>query len=297
MDASLRQTAWGAAGASDLYRCCIMDTTPTTMLHDSVSMPMHGLGVFKTKDGDEVRNAVTWAIEDGYRLIDTATVYENERGVGEAIAASGVPRSEIFVTTKVWNSEQGYEATLAAMSASLDRLAMEYVDLYLIHWPVPEKTAETWRALEHLVEEGLTRAIGVSNFEPHHLDQLMADATTPPSVNQVELHPTLQQKDVREANAAIGCLTQAWSPLKRGQILTDPTIQAIATSLDVTPAQVVIRWDLQSGIATIPKSVRRHRIRENADVFGFSLDDEQMAAVEGLDSGDRTGPHPDHIDF
>jgi len=274
-----------------------MDTTPTAMLHDSVPMPMHGLGVFKAKDGDEVRNAVTWAIEDGYRLIDTASVYENERGVGEAIAASGVPRTEIFVTTKVWNSEQGYETSLAAMSASLDRLDMDYVDLYLIHWPVPDKTAQTWRAMEHLVNEGLTRAIGVSNFEPHHLDQLMVDATTAPSVNQVELHPSLQQKGVRDADTAIGCLTQAWSPLKRGRMLADPTIRAIATSLGVTPAQVMIRWHLQSGIAVIPKSVHQHRIHENANVFGFSLDDEQMAAVDGLDSGDRVGPHPDHIDF
>ncbi len=203
----------GDHGATERYRFGI-NTPPTTMLHDSVPMPMHGLGVFRSKDGDEVRNAVTWAIEDGYRLVDTAAIYENETGVGEAIAASGAAREDIFVTTKLWNTEQGYETSLAAMSASLDKLAMEYVDLFLIHWPVAEKTAETWRAMEHLQSEGLTRAIGVSNFEPNHLEQLMAGATVAPSVNQVELHPNLQQEDVRAANTAVGCITQAWSPLK-----------------------------------------------------------------------------------
>lgn len=260
-------------------------------------MPMHGLGVFRTKDGDEVRNAVTWAIEDGYRLIDTATIYENETGVGEAVAGSGVPREEIFVTTKLWNTEQGYETTLAAMSASLDRLGMEYVDLYLVHWPVAEKTEETWRAMEHLQSEGFTKAIGISNFEPHHLEQLMASANVAPSINQVELHPNLQQHDVRAANTEVGCLTQAWSPLKQAEVLLDPTIGRIASELDVTQAQVVIHWQLQSGIATIPKSVKKHRIHENGDVFGFSLSEGHMAAIAALDSGDRIGPHPDHRDF
>jgi diketogulonate reductase-like aldo/keto reductase len=267
------------------------------MLHDAVPMPMHGLGVFQTKDGDEVREAVTWAIEDGYRLVDTATIYKNETGVGEAIAASGIPRQDIFVTTKLWNSEQGYDTTLAAMSVSLDKLGMDYVDLYLIHWPVDELTSDTWSAMEHLQSEGLTRAIGISNFEPHHLDLLMAGAHVAPSVNQVELHPSLQQRHIRKANAAVGCLTQAWSPLKRGQLLTDRTIVGIADELGVTPAQVMIRWQLQSGIATIPKSVRRQRIHENGDVFGFSLSEAHMAAVAGLDSDDRVGPHPDHRDF
>jgi diketogulonate reductase-like aldo/keto reductase len=258
---------------------------------------MHGLGVFQTKDGDEVRAAVTWAIEDGYRLVDTAAIYKNESGVGEAIAASGIPREDIFVTTKLWNTEQGYETTLAAMSASLEKLGMEYVDLYLIHWPVAEKTAETWRAMEHLRSEGLTRAIGISNFEPHHLDQLMTSADVAPSVNQVELHPNLQQHEIRAANTIVGCLTQAWSPLKQAQVLADPTIVAIASELDVTAAQVVIHWQLQSGIATIPKSVKEHRIHENGDVFGFSLSDAQMDEMATLDSGDRIGPHPDNRDF
>ena len=274
-----------------------MNQRPHAQLHDSIEMPMHGLGVFQTKDGDEVRNAVTWAIEDGYRLIDTAAIYRNETGVGQAIAAVEVPREDIFVTTKLWNSEQGYENALAAMSASLKKLKMDYVDLYLVHWPVPDKTAETWRAMEHLQSEGLARAIGISNFEPHHLEQLMVAANVAPSVNQVELHPNLQQHHIRDANEAVGCLTQAWSPLKQAQVLEDATILGIAGSLGVTPAQVVIRWQLQSGIATIPKSVKQSRIRENVDVFDFDLTDDHMTAMATLDSGDRIGPHPDHRDF
>lgn len=275
----------------------VMNSSPTTLLHDSVEMPMHGLGVFQTKEGEEVRDAVTWAIEDGYRLIDTAAIYRNEGGVGEAIAASGLPREDIFVTTKLWNTEQGFGTALGAMSASLDRLGMEYVDLYLIHWPIAEKTEDTWRAMEHLLAEGVTRAIGISNFQPRHLDQLMAAANVAPAVNQVELHPNLQQTAIRAAGTAVGCVTQAWSPLKQGQVLSDPTIEQIATELGATPAQVVIRWQLQSGVATIPKSVHEHRIRENRDVFAFSLTEDQMAAMESLDTGDRIGPHPDHRDF
>jgi diketogulonate reductase-like aldo/keto reductase len=274
-----------------------MTNIPTTTLHENVEMPMHGLGVFKAGDGDEVRDAVTWAIEDGYRLIDTAAIYRNETGVGRAIASSGVPRSDLFVTTKLWNTDQGYESSLTALSASLERLSMDYVDLYLIHWPVADKTEETWRAMEHLQAEGLTRAIGISNFEPHHLDQIMAAADVAPSVNQVELHPHLQQHDIRTANSEIGCVTQSWSPLKQGQLLTDPTIVDIAAEHSVTPAQVAIRWQLQSGLAIIPKSVTEERIRENRDVFGFALAEDQMASIALLDSDDRVGPHPDHRDF
>jgi len=266
-------------------------------LHGSVSMPMLGLGVYQAGEGSEVRDAVTWAIEDGYRLIDTAAIYENEVGVGDAMAASGVPREDIFVTTKLWNTEQGYDTALRAMSASLGRLGLDHVDLYLIHWPVQEKTAETWRAMEHIRNEGLARAIGVSNFEPHHLEHLMVDASVAPAVNQVELHPNLQQRAIRSANTALGCLTQAWSPLKQAQVLADPTIVKIAAERGVTPAQVVIRWQLQLGIATIPKSVTKSRIHENADVFGFSLSSDQMVEMEELDSGDRVGPDPDNRDF
>ncbi len=263
-------------------------------LHETVEMPMLGLGVYRARDGGEVRDAILTAIEDGYRLIDTATNYRNEAGVGEAIRSCGLPRSEIFVTTKLQYFDLGYDSALAAMDTSLERLGLDYVDLYLIHWPEPEKNKDSWQALEHLQTEGLTRAIGVSNFEPHHLDQLMTHASVAPSVNQVELHPHLQQLEVRAANSAIGCVTQAWSPLKKGDVLTDPTIGAIATELGVTPAQVVIRWELQSSIATIPKSVNKRRIRENGDVFGFALTDDHMNAIMALDRDDRIGPHPDY---
>jgi len=183
------------------------------------------------------------------------------------------------------------------LSESLERLGMDYVDLYLIHWPVPDKTADTWKAMEHLQAEGLARAIGISNFEPHHLDQLMAGASVGPAVNQVELHPHLQQAEVRAANAAVGCLTQSWSPLKQGQITTDATIVGISSELEVTPAQIAIRWQIQSDVAVIPKSVTEERIRENRDVFHFNLTEEHMASIAALDIGDRVGPHPDHRDF
>jgi diketogulonate reductase-like aldo/keto reductase len=274
-----------------------MTIAPTTTLHDNVEMPMHGLGVFKAGEGDEVRNAVTWAIEDGYRLIDTAAIYRNEAGVGDAVSSAGVPRDDLFITTKLWNTEQGYESTLAAMSASLKKLDMDHVDLYLVHWPVAEKTEETWRAMEHLKSEGLARAIGISNFEPHHLDQLVAGANVAPAVNQVELHPNLQQHEIRAANVRIGCVTQSWSPLKQGKLLAEPTIAGIASELGVTPAQVAIRWQLQSRIAVIPKSTTAARIRENRDVFAFTLTEDQMTSIGSLDIGDRIGPHPDHRDF
>ena len=274
-----------------------MNHPMTATLHGSVEMPMHGLGVFKASDGDEVINAVHWALEDGYRLIDTASIYRNEDGVGEGIRRAGLPREEVFVTTKLWNSDQGYDTALKAFDDSLERLGLEYVDLYLLHWPKPDLTADSWRALEHLQEQGKARAIGVSNFEPHHLDQLMTAANVAPSVNQVELHPHLQQHDVRVAGEAIGVVPQAWSPIKQGRVLDDPTIVSIADALGVSPAQVVFRWQLQEGIATIPKSVTRERIASNGDVFSFQLDDDQMDAMRSLDRGDRIGPHPDHIDF
>lgn len=274
-----------------------MDDQPTALLHDTVEMPLFGLGVFLTEDGEEVRNAVTWALEAGYRLVDTAAVYRNESGVGEALHNSGLPRDDVFITTKVWNTDQGYETTLRACEASLERLGLEYVDLYLIHWPKPALTRDTWRALEHLQREGKARAIGVSNFEPHHLEALTANAEVAPAVNQIELHPHLQQPALRAACAEIGTVVQAWSPLKRGRVLDEPTIVQIAETHGATPAQVVLRWQLQSGISTIPKSIRRNRIRENGDVFGFTLEPEEIAEIAALDRGERIGPHPDHIDF
>ncbi|MGI9666040.1 MAG: aldo/keto reductase [Acidimicrobiia bacterium] len=274
-----------------------MNHPMTTSLHGTVEMPMHGLGVFQTKDGDEVIDAVTWALEDGYRLIDTAAIYRNEAGVGEAIRRSSLDRSEIFVTTKLWNNEQGYESGLAALDKSLDRLGLDYVDLYLIHWPKPHLTEDSWRAMETLREAGKTRAIGVSNFHPAHLDQLMANAHVAPSVNQIELHPHLQQGAVRSATEAIGAVPQAWSPLKQARVLDEPALVAIGEELDVTPAQVVLRWQLQEGISTIPKSVTRSRITTNGDVFSFSLDDAQMDRIRALNLDERIGPDPDNFDF
>ncbi len=270
-----------------------MNHPMTTMLHDTVEMPMHGLGVFQTSDGDEVINAVTWAIEAGYRLIDTAAIYRNEAGVGEAVKSAGVPREELFVTTKLWNDKQGYESGIAALDASLERLGMDYVDLYLVHWPIASKITDSWRALEKLQSDGLARAIGVSNFHGPQLDALMAKASVAPSVNQIELHPNLQQRTVVAANDRFGIITQAWSPLKQGRVLQDETLVRIAEANGVSTAQVVLRWQLQSGIATIPKSVSKERIIENGDVFTFSLLDDDLAAIAALDSGDRIGPNPD----
>lgn len=265
----------------------------TTLLHGAVEMPMHGLGVFQADDGDEVTNAVTWAIEGGYRLIDTAAIYKNEAGVGRAVMMSDVPRDDLFITTKLWNTEQGYESGMRALRSSLERLAMDYVDLYLIHWPMASKIDDSWKALEKLQADGYARAIGVSNFHGPQIDALMAGASVAPSVNQVELHPSLQQRDVISANNAIGAVTQAWSPLKQGRVLDDETLVRIGRAHGVTPAQVVLRWQLQSGIATIPKSVRKDRIVENGDVFGFTLTDDDLASVRSMDNGDRIGPNPD----
>jgi len=257
-------------------------------------MPLLGLGVYQAREGEEVQRVVRWAIESGYRLIDTAANYNNEEGVGEAVRSSGLERSELFITTKLRWADHGYETALAALNFSLARLGLDYVDLYLIHWPEPEKNEDSWRALEQLQQRGFTRAIGVSNFEPHHLDKLMTHAEVTPSVNQVELHPYLQQQGVRAANDEIGCTTQAWSPLMQGQILNDPAISLIATELGVSSAQVVIRWQLQLGISTIPKSIRRGMISQNADVYGFSLSDDHMSRIGMLDKDHRVGPHPDH---
>lgn len=265
----------------------------TTTLNDGVVMPMHGLGVFQTEEGDEVANAVTWALEAGYRHIDTASIYRNEEGVGRAISASEIERDQVFVTTKVWNSDQGYERTLGAFDASLNRLGMDYVDLYLIHWPIPDLTADTWRAMEKLKSDGLTRSIGVSNFEPEHLDQLFAAADVVPTVNQVELHPHLQQRALREFCGANDIRVEAWSPLKRGAALDDQAIVQIAERLGRTSAQVILRWQMQCGIITIPKSVHKSRIIENADVFNFELTDDDMERMASCDRDDRFGPHPD----
>ncbi|MEU7073245.1 aldo/keto reductase [Streptomyces narbonensis] len=271
-------------------------TVPTVKLNNGVEIPQLGFGVFQVPD-DETAAAVTTALETGYRSIDTAAIYGNETGVGRALAASGLPREELFVTTKLWNADQGYDATLRAFDAGLAKLGLDYVDLYLIHWPTPARDLyrDSWRALERLAEEGRIRAAGVSNFQPGHLARLTDGAKLVPAVNQVELHPGLQQAELRAFHAEHGIATEAWSPLAQGAVLDDRVIGDLAARHGKSPAQVVLRWHLQLGNIVIPKSVTPTRIRENLDVFDFALTDEEMGAVAALDRDLRTGPHPDEL--
>lgn len=266
---------------------------PTVTLNNGIEMPRLGFGVFQVPD-DETRAAVSTALEAGYRSIDTAAVYGNERGTGQALADSGIARDELFVTTKLWNSEQGYDSTLAAFDASLDKLGLDHVDLYLIHWPTPAKDTylDTWRAFEEIYASGRARAIGVSNFLPEHLERVVAAGGTVPAVNQVELHPALQQRDIQAANAAHGVVTEAWSPLAQGSLLSEDTLTRIADRLGRTPAQVVLRWHLQQGRVVIPKSVTPSRIAENIALFDFELTGDDLAAVDALERDGRVGPHP-----
>ncbi|WP_286885273.1 aldo/keto reductase [Aneurinibacillus sp. UBA3580] len=268
-----------------------------TTLHNGVRMPWLGLGVYKTQEGEEVEQAVKAAIEIGYRSIDTAALYHNERGVGNAIKMCGVPREELFITTKVWNSHQGYDATLRAFEESRQKLGLEYLDLYLIHWPVKEKYKDTWRAFEKLYEDGLVRAIGVSNFHVHHLKDLLMDARIIPMVNQVEFHPRLTQKELLRFCKEKGIQMEAWSPLMRGRLLDDPVLNKIGRKYGKTPAQVILRWDLQHGVVTIPKSVHAERIAANADIFDFTLTDEEMNQIDGLNRNERSGQDPDNFQF
>jgi len=267
------------------------------VLHNGVQMPWVGLGVYKVKEGEEVRSAVRTALEVGYRHVDTAAFYENEEGVGQAIRESGIPREQVFVTTKVWNTDQGYETTLKAFDASLKKLGFDYVDLYLVHWPVKGKYKETYKALEKLYKDGYVRAIGVSNFQIHHLQDVLADCEIKPMVNQVEYHPRLTQKELQAFCRENGIQLEAWSPLMRGEILTEPTIVEIGKKYGKTPAQVVLRWDLQHGVVTIPKSVTPARIKENANLFDFSLTAEEMKQIDALNLNKRIGADPDNFNF
>ncbi|MDA3950469.1 MAG: aldo/keto reductase [Spirochaeta sp.] len=274
-----------------------MNVQKTVTLNNGVEMPIFGLGVFKAESGDETANAVRWAIEAGYTAIDTASYYDNEESVRRGIRESGVPRKNVFITTKAWNTEQGYDKTLAAFDESMRKLGLDYLDLYLVHWPITDTYKETWKAFEKLYADKRVRAIGVSNFEPHHLDDLIASASVRPTINQVELHPYLQQRAVREACARHKIHVTAWSPIARAKVLEDETIKAIATAHGKSPVHVTLRWELQHGIITIPKSVKQERIRDNVNVFDFSLTDEEMAQIDALDQGNagRIGPHPDKI--
>lgn len=268
----------------------------TTTLHNGVKMPWLGLGVWKAEEGAEVQKAVKAAIKAGYKAIDTAAIYKNEEGVGQAIKDSGISRNELFVTTKVWNTEQGYNTTLHAFDESRKKLGLDYVDLYLIHWPVKGEYKDTWRALEKLYQNGDVRAIGVSNFHQHHLEDLFTDCEIKPMVDQVECHPKLSQKPLLEFCKKNKIQMEAWSPLMQGQIVTDPIIVKLADKYDKSPAQIVIRWDLQNGIVTIPKSVKEHRIIENASVFDFDLFPEDMKAIDDLNEDKRVGTNPEKYD-
>ncbi|MBT2603199.1 aldo/keto reductase [Peribacillus frigoritolerans] len=269
----------------------------TITLHNGVKMPQLGFGVFKVKNGSETVESVKKAVEVGYRAIDTAAIYENEEGVGQAIRECGVPREELFITSKVWNTEQGYETTLKAFEDSLNRLGLEYLDLYLIHWPGKDKYLETWRALEKLYKDGKVKSIGVSNFHVHHLENLLANSEVKPVVNQIELHPLLTQVEIRDYCAKHEIKVESWSPLGRGNLLEEPTINHIAKKHGKSPAQVLIRWHLQHDLVVIPKSVTPSRIKENAQVFDFSLSLNEMNQIDALNKNERFGSNPDELLF
>jgi len=267
---------------------------PSLVMNDGRSIPQIGLGVWQVPD-DVATDACLAALECGYRHIDTAALYYNEEGVGRAIAACGLPRKELFITTKVWNTDQGYDATMRAFDLSLSKLGLDYVDLYLIHWPTPGRDlyADTWRALVDLRADGRAASIGVSNFHEAHIRRVVAETGEVPAINQVELHPWLPQREVRAVDAEFGILTEGWSPLGSGRLIDDPILQGIADRHGVTTAQVMIRWQIQLGNVVLPKSVTPARIRSNIDVFGFSLDAEDLVLIDSLASGQRTGPDPD----
>lgn len=263
-------------------------------LNDGHLMPQVGLGVWQSP-ADTTADTVATAIEAGYLAIDTASAYRNEAGVGEGVRRSGVARDKLFITTKLWNENQGHDAALAAFDKSLERLGLDYVDLYLIHWPAPAQDLylDSWKALVRLREEGRARSIGVSNFQIPHLERIIGETGVTPAVNQIELHPRFQQAELRAYHAETGIITTSWSPLGQGKLLEDPVIAGIAAKHGKTPAQVIIRWHVDLGLTVIPKSVTPARIVSNLDVFGFSLDPADLAAMEGLHAADgRIGPDP-----
>ncbi len=276
-----------------------MDLQSTKKLANGVEMPIFGLGVYKMTEPQETVEAITKALQVGYRAIDTAALYYNEEQVGEAIRHSGVPREEIFVTTKVWNTDQGYDNTLRAFEVSLKKLGMDYIDLYLTHWPVEGKYPETYRAIERLYEEKLIRVPGVSNHHEQHLTEVLKVAQTPPMVNQVEAHPYLSQEPLRVFCKEHGIAVTAWSPLGRGGVLHDEAIVQVGEKHGKSPAQVVLRWHIQNDILVIPKSVTPSRIEENANIFDFELTPEDMKVLNGLNRNKRFGQNPEnfHFDF
>lgn len=274
-----------------------MGLTDSATLHNGVKMPYFGLGVYQADEGNEVEKAVKAALAHGYRSIDTAAFYENERGVGKAVKESGIPREEIFITTKVWNNDQGYESTLQAFEKSRQKLDVDYVDLYLIHWAVKGKYKETWKALEYLYREKKVRAIGVSNFQIHHLEDLMQDCEIKPMVNQVELHPKLTQRELLAFCQKHDIQVEAWRPLMRGKFFDHPTLVSLSEKYNKTVAQIILRWNIQQKIVTIPKSVREERIKENANIYDFQLTDEEMASITAMNENLRLGADPDNFNF
>lgn len=274
----------------------------TITLNNGIEMPRLGLGVFRVEDSEELIKAVRAAIKNGYRSIDGAAIYGNEEAMGEGIRQgikeAGISREDLFITSKVWNADLGYEETIAAYEASLKRIGVDYLDLYLIHWPVEGKYKEAWKALEYLYKEGRVKAIGVSNFQVHHIQDLLADAEIKPVINQVELHPYLSQQKVREFCRENDIQVEAWSPLMAGNgLLENEILKEIANKYNKTAAQVVLRWDLQSQIVTIPKSTNERRLTENIDIFDFNLSDDDMDKIDSLNKDLRVGPDPDNFDF
>ena len=275
-----------------------MPDIPTVTLHDEVPIPQLGFGVFQIPSGD-TEEVVTQALEAGYRHIDTAAIYGNEEGVGAAIRASGIPREELFVTTKLWNADQGDEEAREALALSLERLGLDHVDLYLIHWPMPdaERIVETWKTFEDFLDDGRARAIGVSNFRIDDLEVLAEETDVRPAINQVELHPAFQQAELRRYHRGHGIATEAWAPLAQGGLLEDPTLTEIAAAHGKSTAQVILRWHLQIGNVVIPKSATPERIRENIDLFDFELDGGQMDEIAALDRNERAFGDPDTFDL
>lgn len=275
----------------------ITDLQGTFALHNGVEMPYFGLGLYLSKDGQEVINAVKWALEAGYRHLDTASIYDNEEGVGRGIKEGPVKREDVFAVSKVWNSDQGYDNTLMAFDDSLKRLELDYLDLYLVHWPVAGKYKDTWSALERLYKEKRVRAIGVSNFMQHHLEDLLETSTIVPMVNQMEFHPYLVQQDLVDFCNTHKIQYEAWSPMMQGRIFELDIFKELSGKYQKSIAQIVLRWNLQKGVITIPKSAKKERIIANANIFDFALSDEDMRFLDGLNKGQRFGPDPNNFDF
>ncbi|MGI9552564.1 MAG: aldo/keto reductase [Aurantibacter sp.] len=266
-------------------------------LHNGVRMPYFGLGTYQSDNDQEVVDAVKFALDFGYRHIDTASIYGNEEGVGKGIKESSLSREDVFVVSKVWNADQGYESTLKAFEASLERLDLDFLDLYLIHWPVGGKYKDTWKALEKLYREERIRAIGVSNFMQHHLKDLLQQAEIVPMVNQMEFHPYVVQQDLIDFCSSKGIQYEAWSPFMQGRLFDLDICGELSRQYNKSPAQIILRWNLEKGVITIPKSSKRDRIASNADIFDFELNAADIAQLDGLDRGERSGPDPDNFDF